>query len=211
MLRKFRPQKIFFKKTAFGEKMCYNTLFPQKRGPSPTHPTRPGFGRDGFFLESGGAGFIIAPMTSLRSVSPAFGGCLCGQARFALSRAPSDGVWCHCRMCQRAAGAPAVLWAEVHRADFRLTRGELRFFQSSERARRGFCPECGTSVVYHGTPDGVEDFGVAAATSGRSGHGPGFRPYLDRLHAARNDAGPGPSAAFRRNARLCRRPQKKTR
>ena len=47
--------------------------------------------------------------------------------------------------------------------------------------------------------------------SGRSGHGPGFRPYLDRLHAARNDAGPGPSAAFRRNARLCRRPQKKTR
>ena len=57
-----------------------------------------------------------------------------------------------------------MLWAEVRRADFRLTRGELRFFQSSGQARRGFCPECGTPVVYHGAPDGVEDFGVAAAT-----------------------------------------------
>lgn len=107
----------------------------------------------------------VASASAAASADPVVsGGCLCGHIRYALSRAPTDGLWCHCRICQRAAGAPAVLWAEVRQADFHLTRGELRFFQSSEWARRGFCPQCGTTVVYQGSPDGVEDFGVAAAT-----------------------------------------------
>lgn len=56
------------------------------------------------------------------------------------------------------------MWAETRREDFQLTQGALRFFASSEWARRGFCPHCGTPVVYDGAPDGVDDFGVAAAT-----------------------------------------------
>ena len=95
------------------------------------------------------------------------GGCLCGRVRYALARAPTEGLWCHCRNCQRAAGAPAVLWAETRQADFKITQGEIRFFQSSEWAKRGFCPQCGTPLVYHGNPDGVQDFGVAAATLDR--------------------------------------------
>ena len=111
---------------------------------------------------------MTPPNLSNPSLSPhsavTGGGCLCGHVRYQLARPPADGVWCHCRICQRASGAPAVLWAEVQRVDFQLTQGELRFFNSSAWARRGFCPHCGTPVVYDGAPDGVEDFGVAAAT-----------------------------------------------
>ena len=67
-------------------------------------------------------------------------------------------------MCQLAHGTPAVLWADIPQRLFRLAQGEIRFFQSSQWAKRGFCPQCGTPLVYHGTPDGLDDFGVAAAT-----------------------------------------------
>ena len=98
------------------------------------------------------------------SESQVVGGCLCGKIRYALPRPPSDGLWCHCRICQRASGAPAVLWAEARRDEFKLTKGELRYYESSAWARRGFCAECGATIVYHGAPDGMEDFGIAAAS-----------------------------------------------
>ena len=102
-----------------------------------------------------------SPESNSRAV---VGGCLCGHVRYQVSCAPSDGLWCHCRLCQRAAGAPAVLWAEVRREHFRITSGKLQYYCSSPWARRGFCPQCGTPIVYDGKPDGITDFGIAAAT-----------------------------------------------
>jgi hypothetical protein len=34
------------------------------------------------------------------------GGCQCGAIRFALSAPPKKVSVCHCRMCQKASGAP---------------------------------------------------------------------------------------------------------
>jgi hypothetical protein len=73
------------------------------------------------------------------------GGCQCGAVRFRVGRL-GRGSLCHCRMCQKQFGhfyAPlitsfAVTW----------TRGEPKWFQSSNKARRGFCAECGTPLAY---------------------------------------------------------------
>ena len=74
------------------------------------------------------------------------GGCQCGAVRFAVDGALGRPSICHCRMCQKAFGsffgpfvtAPGLTW----------TRGAPKYFQSSNRVRRGFCADCGTPLTY---------------------------------------------------------------
>jgi hypothetical protein len=76
------------------------------------------------------------------------GGCQCGAVRFALSAAPAKISICHCRMCQKAAGAPFASFAEVERGDFAWTRGKPSAFRSSSLAERDFCTACGTPLSF---------------------------------------------------------------
>ncbi|MGA2042215.1 MAG: GFA family protein [Roseiarcus sp.] len=80
---------------------------------------------------------------------PFHGGCQCGAVRYALAAAPKRANICHCRMCQKAGGAPFMAFAAVSSADFRVTRGALATFASSDIAERGFCAACGTPLTYH--------------------------------------------------------------
>ncbi|MFX4721656.1 GFA family protein, partial [Acinetobacter baumannii] len=64
------------------------------------------------------------------------GGCQCGAIRFALSKAPVRVSICHCRMCQKATGAPFASFADIEQADFTWTRGRPATFQSSSIALR---------------------------------------------------------------------------
>jgi hypothetical protein len=85
------------------------------------------------------------------------GGCLCGAVRYAL-RGPILAVThCHCRMCQRASGAPVVTWASVARKDYAATAGVMARYQSSDKAWRGFCTSCGSQIAfeYEASPDTV--------------------------------------------------------
>ena len=52
------------------------------------------------------------------------GGCQCGAVRFALSAPPTKVSICHCRMCQKAVGAPFASFAEIEKSDFAWTRGQ---------------------------------------------------------------------------------------
>jgi hypothetical protein len=54
------------------------------------------------------------------------GGCQCGAIRFALSAAPVKISICHCRMCQKASGAPFASFADIPHEDFSWTRGSLQ-------------------------------------------------------------------------------------
>jgi hypothetical protein len=72
------------------------------------------------------------------------GGCQCGAVRFALSAPPRKVSICHCRMCQKAAGAPFASLAAIEHGDFAWTRGKPRAFRSSTIAMRDFCADCGT-------------------------------------------------------------------
>lgn len=114
------------------------------------------------------------------------GGCQCGAVRFAVSGPLGRASICHCRMCQKAFGAfygplvaaPGLAW----------TRGAPAHFQSSNRARRGFCPDCGTPLTFEPDDGPVElaigAFDQPARIPPTIQHDPGARlPWLSDLDA----------------------------
>jgi hypothetical protein len=78
------------------------------------------------------------------------GGCQCGAVRYRLKAEPTGANVCHCRMCQKAGGAPFMAFAGVRMSEFVVTRGVLSTFASSDIAERGFCARCGTPLTYRG-------------------------------------------------------------
>lgn len=76
------------------------------------------------------------------------GGCLCGSVRYRVDGEPLSAGYCHCRMCQRAAGAPVVAWVAFRREDFRFVKGHAHEYQASPRALRRFCGQCGTALTF---------------------------------------------------------------
>ncbi len=81
--------------------------------------------------------------------SPPFaGGCQCGAVRYRLTATPRRANVCHCRMCQKAGGAPFMAFAGMKRANLTFTRGAPTRYASSAIAERGFCASCGTPLTY---------------------------------------------------------------
>lgn len=81
------------------------------------------------------------------------GGCLCGAIRYRIDGEPLSAGYCHCRMCQRAAGAPVVAWVAFRRDGFRWVKGEPARLQASARAVRRFCHDCGTALTFEYSAD----------------------------------------------------------
>jgi hypothetical protein len=79
---------------------------------------------------------------------PFAGGCQCGAVRYSLTAVPTEPSICHCRMCQKAGGAPFMAFTGVKLANLVFTRGAPAKFSSSEIAERGFCAACGTPLTY---------------------------------------------------------------
>jgi hypothetical protein len=93
------------------------------------------------------------------------GRCLCGEIRFEIS-APAMAInFCHCRMCQRWAGAPVSATATFPKEAVKFTRGEPKYYKSSPIAERGFCANCGSSLIYRGVvPQWSDWLGVRVAS-----------------------------------------------
>jgi hypothetical protein len=96
---------------------------------------------------------------------PLTGGCQCGAVRFACDAPPENVHVCHCRMCQKAVGGPFAVICPVPKASFRVTRGAMSWFQSSDVARRGFCRDCGTPMAFDYPQD--EGIGLLVGTFDR--------------------------------------------
>jgi hypothetical protein len=76
------------------------------------------------------------------------GGCHCGAIRYRFATEPSIVSVCHCRDCQRSAGAPLVAWADFADTDLQLTRGTPKQVNTSGATTRAFCPDCGSGLFY---------------------------------------------------------------
>jgi hypothetical protein len=74
------------------------------------------------------------------------GGCLCGAVRYRATQMLRAGL-CHCRMCQKASGAPVVAWLMVPVNAFSFTEGQALAYRSSPRALRHFCGICGSQLT----------------------------------------------------------------
>ncbi len=87
-------------------------------------------------------------MTSTRIA----GRCLCGAVAFSVDADAFDNrTACHCAQCRRWSGH---YWASISGPidEFKVDTGEdkIKWHQSSEFAKRGFCSECGSSLFWHG-------------------------------------------------------------
>lgn len=76
------------------------------------------------------------------------GGCLCGAVRYRVTQAPLDAGYCHCRLCQRAGGAPVLAWLTVPASAFAYTHGTPTAYASSTHSQREFCARCGTPLAF---------------------------------------------------------------
>ena len=75
------------------------------------------------------------------------GSCHCGAIRYQVTGELTGVIHCHCGDCRRWHGHFAA-YAVAKLADFEITEGaeKLKWYESSGNARRGFCPECGSSI-----------------------------------------------------------------
>ena len=78
------------------------------------------------------------------------GGCLCGNVRYEATGKALGSMLCHCRICQKFSGAPILGGTTFLTEALHFTKGSPKFFQSSKIAKRGFCGDCGTALVYRG-------------------------------------------------------------
>jgi hypothetical protein len=76
------------------------------------------------------------------------GGCACGAVRYRLLSEPFDTGWCHCTICRRVSGAPAMVFATVPAGDLVLSNEEaIGSVRLTAFGRRRFCSRCGTPLT----------------------------------------------------------------
>jgi hypothetical protein len=105
------------------------------------------------------------------------GGCACGAVRYELRATPSDTGWCHCGLCRRTSGAPAVAFTTIGVGDFSFTRGAPARWRSTSFGERGFCPTCGSllTIRLDFQPDTID---ITAGTLDRpDAVAPGFHVF----------------------------------
>ena len=90
------------------------------------------------------------------------GGCFCGKVRFEAGGEPFDLCVCHCEICRRTSGAPAIAWCSVKPGAFRFTAGAPAELASSETGLRRFCRDCGAQMTFQDSR--LDEVDVAIAT-----------------------------------------------
>lgn len=87
------------------------------------------------------------------------GSCLCGAVTFEVAGALSPPDACHCTQCRKQSGH-CFASTDVPRAALSVEGSEhVGWFQSSDKVRRGFCRQCGSTLFWD--PVGKDIVGVA--------------------------------------------------
>lgn len=76
------------------------------------------------------------------------GSCLCGAVSFTVESALPPPDICHCRNCRKQSGH-CFASTDVPKAAVAVNgEDSLRWYQSSEKIRRGFCGTCGSTLFW---------------------------------------------------------------
>ena len=81
-------------------------------------------------------------------MEPKTGGCLCQGLRFEISGALNPIVACHCSQCAKTSGNFAAMTSTDETSVTLLSDETLRWYQSSETVKRGFCSRCGSNLFW---------------------------------------------------------------
>ena len=90
------------------------------------------------------------------------GSCECQGVVFELIGELRDVVFCHCSQCRKTSGH---YWAatQLSKGNLNLIKAtSLSWYDSSDKARRGFCSVCGSSMFYE--RQGIDKISVSAGS-----------------------------------------------
>ena len=76
------------------------------------------------------------------------GGCLCGAITYRVTGPLRPVIACHCAQCRKTSGHH-VAATSARREDVAIS-GDVQWYASSDTARRGFCPICGSNLFWDG-------------------------------------------------------------
>ncbi len=77
------------------------------------------------------------------------GSCFCGKLKFHYDLPTKYVAHCHCNDCRQAHGAGFVTWAGIDAVQFHLDDDStLQWYGQIETGRRGFCNECGSTMLF---------------------------------------------------------------
>ena len=90
------------------------------------------------------------------------GSCLCGEVVYEVHGPLRNVIACHCVQCRKQTGHYMAA-TSARRADLRMEKDAgLRWYQSSQEARRGFCGVCGSVLFW--SSEGRPDISITAGT-----------------------------------------------
>ncbi|WP_438956927.1 GFA family protein [Cognatiyoonia sp.] len=110
------------------------------------------------------------------------GQCECGAVALEVKNPRQEVTFCHCGQCRRTSGH---FWAATNAqlTDLTFTRDSgLKWFASSDFAKRGFCKDCGSSLFYR--MNGEEGIGIAISALNQP---TGFKPSKHIFVADKGD------------------------
>lgn len=96
------------------------------------------------------------------------GSCLCGAVKYEVHGPLRNVLACHCEQCRKQTGTYMSATAAKDK-DFIITESRgLKWYRSSDNARRGFCGECGSVLFWKG--DGRDYTAITAGSiDGKTG------------------------------------------
>lgn len=93
---------------------------------------------------------------------PYSGSCLCGSVRFSVNGPLRPVIACHCVQCRKQTGNYMSATAADDKDLVVQADRTLKWYRSSETARRGFCGECGSALFWKA--DGKDYTAIAAGS-----------------------------------------------
>jgi hypothetical protein len=73
---------------------------------------------------------------------------MCGKVRYTSTTFPQRISHCFCVQCRKASGCPFQSFAIFPRSSITWVNGPPQYFRYSNRASRGFCATCGSSLTF---------------------------------------------------------------
>ena len=88
------------------------------------------------------------------------GSCLCGDISFEVQGTPLGASMCHCSQCRKQSGG---VWSSafVPEDDLKIS-GDVTWFESSDTAKRGLCPRCGSFLFWKAHDEDTISFALGA-------------------------------------------------
>jgi hypothetical protein len=96
------------------------------------------------------------------------GQCLCGAVHYELTGSIRPVIACHCNQCRKTSGH-YVAAIQVKTAELEIEGSDaIRWYQSSNDARRGFCGTCGSQLFWQPRDNDVTSV-MAGTIDGKTG------------------------------------------